>query len=73
MTRFVSVLFALAFSVSVGWASHQPPAGAAPQDQPYSSSSPAGAMAEATHAVTGYTLPPELYRKAHERRRIHFR
>jgi STE24 endopeptidase len=35
-------------------------------------SAPASAKESAQH-VTAYTLPPDLYKKAHDRRRIHFR
>src|SRR5882672_4197080 len=74
MTKFASVLLAaLAFSVSVCTASDQTPPAAAPQQQLPSSTSPAGAVPEAAHTVTAYTLPRDLYQKAHERRRIHFR
>jgi STE24 endopeptidase len=72
MTKFASVLLALAFSASFCSASDQPPAAAATQPPPSSASS-AGAVPEAAHAVTAYTLPPDLYQKAHDRRRIHFR
>jgi Zn-dependent protease with chaperone function len=70
MIKLLSFL-ALAFSASLCLVRNQPASAATLQQQPYSSTSLA--VPEIAHAVTAYTLPPELYRKAHDRRRIHFR
>src|SRR5579859_6768705 len=45
----------------------------APAAQPQSSATPAAASSEATRHVTAYSLPPALYKKAHDRSRINFR
>ena len=71
MAKFVSVLFALVFWAGSCSAGVQSPPAAPPQAQSYSSTS--STLPENGHVVTAYTLPPELYQKAHERRRIHFR
>jgi len=48
--------------------------GSAPASaQTQSSSNPATAATTATPKVTAYTLPPDLYKKAHNRSRINFR
>ncbi|MBI3474900.1 MAG: M48 family metallopeptidase [Acidobacteria bacterium] len=73
MTRLASVLLALVFSASVCAAGDQTPSADARQQQQSSIASPAGTAPQAAHTVTAYTLPPDLYQKAHERRRIHFR
>jgi len=70
MRKFVSALFALVF-LAASCSASQSSLAAPPQEQPHSSTS--AAVPESGHVVTGYTLPPELYQKAHERRRIHFR
>ena len=41
------------------------------QDRPTATANPQ-ATAASTKIVTAYTLPPDLYKKAHERNRIHF-
>lgn len=66
MRGLVPVLLALICAVSVCSANDQP---ASHYQQPLSSS----AAPATTHAVTAYTLPPDLYEKAHDRRRIRFR
>jgi Zn-dependent protease with chaperone function len=53
-------------------ASDQPSSEPPPQQQANSSTSPSGTAPQAAHTVTAYTLPPDLYQKAHDRRRIHF-
>ncbi len=40
------------------------------QDQP---TAPSTAQAASAKTITAYTLPPDLYQKAHQRSRIHFR
>jgi hypothetical protein len=42
------------------------------QEQPAAASSPQASAASAK-TITAYTLPPDLYKKAHERNRIQFR
>jgi STE24 endopeptidase len=71
MTKFPSCLLALAFSVLLCLASNRPASAATPQQQACSSNSVAAP--EIAHPITAYTLPPNLYQKAHDRRRIHFR
>ena len=71
MNRFASVLLGLVFAASFCPASDQPPSATTPAQQPSSASS--AATPESTRTVTAYTLPPDLYQKAHDRRRIHFR
>ena len=72
MTRFASVLSVLVFAASVCSARDQP-ATPASQQPSQSSSSAAAAAPEAVRTVTAYTLPADLYQKAHDRRSIHFR
>ena len=71
MTKFPSCLLALAFSVLLCLASNRPASAATPQQQAYFSNSVAAP--EIAHPITAYTLPPDLYQRAHDRRRIHFR
>jgi STE24 endopeptidase len=42
------------------------------QDQPVAASTPQATAASAK-TITAYTLPPDLYKRAHDRSRIHFR
>ncbi len=55
-------------------AAQEPPAQAAPaaQSQPAAAAQPA-VSPPAERKMTEYSLPPELYKKAHDRARIHFR
>ena len=72
-------LFVLTLTISVAlWsaAQDQPASAGSAQQLSPAASGPAGATAappSATRKVTAYTLPPELYKKARDRSRIHFR
>lgn len=70
MSRLISLLFVFAFCVSLCSASDTPSAATASQEQP---ASPVAEAQKAGPQVTAYTLPPDLYQRAHERRRTHFR
>ena len=65
MNRFSFAVLVAVLSVC---ALHQLPA----QQQPASASQPATTTAT-EKVITAYTLPPDLYQKAHDRNRIHFR
>lgn len=71
--RVVYLIFA-AFAFSIpGAQAVQAAAPAAQQQSPAAPSNPAETAASAQKAkVTAYTLPPDLYKKARERSRIHF-
>jgi Zn-dependent protease with chaperone function len=64
MNRFRFAVLVVVLSVC---ALHWLPA----QEQPASTSQPAATTAG--KVITAYTLPPDLYQKAHDRNRIHFR
>ena len=72
-------LFVLTLTISVGlWsaAQNQPASAGSAQQLSPAASGPASATtapSSATRKVTAYTLPPELYKKARDRSRIHFR
>ena len=63
MTKFAGLILGCVLWASFCSASYQAPS--LPPSQPQANSS-------GVHAVTSYTLPPDLYQKAHNRRRIHF-
>jgi Zn-dependent protease with chaperone function len=73
MSRCIFVMLVSVFSVLLCSASEHPPAVAPVQKQPASVTSPAEAVRQTAQKVTAYSLPPELYQKAHDRRRTHFR
>jgi STE24 endopeptidase len=55
-------------------AQNQPPTASGTPDQTSASGAPSTPTeAQTTHKVTAYTLPPDLYKKAHDRARINFR
>lgn len=71
---FAVVAFALTFSCLCF--AQQQPASAGAQVQSSDSNTPASAASvnvQTTHKVTAYTLPPDLYRKAHDKSQINFR
>jgi len=67
MSRLIPALLAFLFCVSLCSASEQP---SSPNSREQSASAARGAPSQ---RITAYTLPPDLYEKAHDRRRIHFR
>jgi Zn-dependent protease with chaperone function len=79
MGKFRIALAALAFAFicsSLCVAGDEQVASAHAQTQPSDSNTPAAsssADAQTARRVTAYTLPPDLYKKAHDRARINFR
>jgi STE24 endopeptidase len=76
MQRFKFLLAALAlafFVFSPAAAQTKPPASDTQQPSAASSPAPASAAQTTQPKVTAYTLPPDLYKKAHDRSTIHFR
>jgi STE24 endopeptidase len=74
--HFLVVALVLAFlAFSSAAAQMKPAASGSTEQQPPAASSTAPAPAAQTEQpkVTAYTLPPDLYKKAHDRGRIHFR
>jgi len=76
MSKNRIALAALAFAVFAGYSfAAAAQSQSAPPDVPQASSASAGPTAsptEATHKITAYTLPPDLYKKAQDRSRIRF-
>lgn len=78
MSKHRIVVAALSCAVFVGYlCTANAQSGSAPPSAPQRSSSSASSAPPAaqgnTQRVTAYTLPPDLYQKAHDRSRIHFR
>src|SRR6202007_1195898 len=80
MSKGRSVLAALAvivFASSLCAADDQAGSGRSNAQQPSAattgSATPTGAAQPLTHKITAYTLPPDLYKKAHDRAGIRFR
>jgi STE24 endopeptidase len=75
-TRLLALVVVVLTFCAVPWTAveAQPSSAASTQQQPASASSPAApsAASPSTQKITAYTLPPDLYRKAHRRNRIHF-
>jgi Zn-dependent protease with chaperone function len=73
----IAVLIFTLFAFSLRAADDQSGAAASSAQQPSAASTgsatPTAAAPLVMHRVTAYTLPPDLYRKARDRSRIHFR
>ena len=65
--------FCLAEQQPATAASAQAQSSAATPSGAQDSNTPAGADAQASHRITAYTLPADLYKKAHDKSRIDFR
>jgi STE24 endopeptidase len=73
---WIAALALMTFVLSLQGAQTAPPAASGTQPQTPSSNAsmtPAPAASVQTAKVTEYTLPPDLYKKARDRSRIHFR
>jgi STE24 endopeptidase len=77
MKTFVLALVVVVLTIGAfPWtaaAQTQPSSAASSAQQPASASSPATPASASATKITAYTLPPDLYQKAHRRNRIHFR
>jgi len=73
----LAVLVFTAFASSLYAADNQPGAASSSAQQPSpaatGSATPTAAVPQAKQKVTAYTLPPDLYKKAHDKSRINFR
>ena len=70
MSRLISLLVVFVFCAALCSANDPPSTAAAPAGQ---SGPPVAENQKPGHPITAYTLPPDLYQKAHTRRQIHFR
>ncbi len=73
----VWIVFVVLLAVSLTWGLQSPPAASLPASKssaqgPPETSQTAAPPAAAHRKITAYSLPPELYRKAHNRGRIRF-
>jgi STE24 endopeptidase len=66
--RFATLVLPIALSLAL-WAQGQSPTSSTP---PAANATTAKVPTTSTGIITAYTLPPDLYKKAHDRSRIHF-
>lgn len=73
LALLIFTVFAISFCAADNQSGSSSPAAAQPSSLSAASATPTAAASQPTLKVTAYTLPPDLYKKAHDRSRINFR